>query len=1067
MKSIFSVSRRALMALTTCMALLFMGGSALAQSVIRGKVLDSSGEAIIGASVVVPGTTNGVITDLDGNFELRVAPRTVLEISCIGYITQKAEAANNMAVTLQEDKLMLEEAVAVGYGTMKKSDVTGAMVSVKSEELLQNPVLNAVEALQGKAAGVTVSNNGRPGSAGSITIRGNNTNRSGSPLIVIDGVVAQSVGLDMINPQDIETIDVLKDASATAIYGSRGGDGVILVTTHRGKSGKLTLNYSGTVTAEKIFEKVPYMDAVQTLEWRRWAKYYAKESAYPGNVPNLAVDYAGINIKGIAPTAWANILQGWGLTLDQFNSMTPEEMAAYPSNKWDPSKVATTDWTQFSDRVGITHEHTLSASGGTDKMKAYVSLGYLNNKGTTIGQEYNRYTFRTSVDVTPINWFSMGGAINARFGDQEYGVDGSGGASNSVPGSLRAKAQALFPYAVPYDSEGNIVLYPDGNQLNTTIVGEVGKTELSNLSYDFSGSFYTNFDFGQMWKPLEGLTFRTTFGPQLRFTQAYKYMSADSANRQQKGTDLVTSSAAKNFSWTLDNVLSYNRKFGDHSINVTLLQEAWYRMSTTLYSMSGYGIALAAVGMEMTQKWWGLGNGTYTRDGEPSFNSLSETQMASYMARLNYSWKDRYIVTLSYRYDGASQLGVGHKWAGFPSVALAWRIDQEPWMNVNWIDQLKFRIGYGKTGTTNGVGTYSSKDNLSRSTTTFGDKAYTVYYTPTSFANQAIGWETTDAYNIGLDFSVLKGRISGVLDLYQNYTHGMIFSVSLPSASGFTGTTQNLGQINNHGIDLTLNTVNINKRDFSWRSTINFDFNKNKIIELQNGKEDMLSSGLFIGYPTEVAYTYESMGLWTDSADDLAEMAKYNANGRNFAPGMTRVKDLANEKDANGNVIYKIDDNNDRRIMGHTRPLYTLGFNNTLRWKNLTLDVFMYGRFDYFTQTGSGQNTATPSRVLDYYTDLNKNSTYGRPSFGIESSEDSFAGNLIQIPHAGWLKVRQISLGYFLPQNLVRKMGLSSVRMTAQLKNPFSVYDACFWTDSDAGSASVNRGLVFGLNIGF
>ena len=1058
MKSIFSVGHNALMALMTAVALLFMGGSAFAQSTIKGKVLDSTGEAVVGASVVVPGTTNGVITDLDGNFELRVAPRTVLEVSCIGYVTQRVEAASNMAVTLQEDKLMLEEAVAVGYGTMKKSDVTGAMVSVKSEELLQNPVLNAVEALQGKAAGVTVSNNGRPGSAGSIQVRGKNSTSSGSPLIVIDGVVAQSVSLDMINPQDIESIDVLKDASATAIYGARGGDGVILVTTNRGKSGKLTLNYSGTFTAEKIFEKVPYMDAVQTLEWRRWAKYYAKESPYPGNEPHLDVDYDGINIKGIAPTAWANILQGWGLTLAQFNSMTPEEVKAYPSSNWDPSKVTSTDWTQFSDRVGITHEHTLSASGGTDKMKAYVSLGYMNNKGTTIGQEYQRYTFRTSVDVTPIEWFSMGGAINARFGDQEYGVDGSGGASSSVPSSLRAKAQALFPYAVPYDEEGNIVLYPDGNTLNTTIVGEVGKTELSNLSYDFSGSFYTNFDFGKMWRPLEGLTFRTTFGPQLRFTQAYKYMSAESANRQQIGTDLVTSSATKNFSWTLDNILSYNRKFGEHAINLTLLQEAWYRMNTTLYSMSGHGIALAAVGMEMTQKWWGLGNGTYTRDGEPSFNSLSETQMASYMARLNYSWKDRYMATISYRYDGASQLGNGHKWAGFPSVALGWRIDQEPWMHVSWIDQLKLRVGWGRTGNYN-VGAYSSKDNLSRSTTTFGDKAKTVYYTPTSFANQAIGWETTDAVNVGVDFSVLKGRISGVIDVYKNFTHGMIFSVTLPSASGFTGTTENLGQINNRGIDITLNTVNINKRDFSWRSTINFDFNKNECIELQNGKEDMVSSGLFIGYPTSVAYTYESLGLWTDSAADQAEMAKFNANGHNFAPGMTRIKDQ--------NDDYKIDANNDRIIMGNSSPLMTLGFNNTLRWKNLTLDVFMYGRFGYFTQTGSGQNTASPSRVIDYYTDLNKNSTYGRPRFGIESSEDSYAGNLIQIKHAGWLKVRQISLGYILPQNFVKKMGLSSIRLTAQLKNPFSVYDACFWTDSDAGSASVNRGLVFGLNIGF
>ena len=1054
MKSIFSVGRNALMALVTVMALLFMGTPASAQSTIKGKVLDSNGEAIIGASVVVPGTTNGVITDLDGNFELRVAPRTVLEVSCIGYVTQRVEAASNMAVTLQDDRLMLEEAVAVGYGTMRKSDVTGAMVSVKAEELLQNPALNAVEALQGKAAGVVVSNNGRPGSAGSIQVRGQNSFASGGPLIVIDGVVAQSVGLDMINPQDIESIDILKDASATAIYGARGSDGVVLVTTNRGKNGKLTLNYSGTVTAEKIFEKVPFMTAEETLVWRRWARYYAGLTDIPGNTPNIDVDHDGIIIKGFSDTAWENILKGWGLTLDQWN-------AGQRSTTWDPSKMASTDWHQFTDRIGITHEHTLSASGGTDKMKAYVSLGYMNNKGTTIGQEYNRYTFRTSVDVTPLEWFSMGGAINARFGDQLYGVDGSGGASNSVPGSLRAKAEALFAYAVPYDSEGNVVLLPDGNNLNATVVDEYGKTELSNLSYDFSGSFYTNFDFGKMWKPLEGLTFRTTFGPQLRFTQAYKYMSGESAVRaaQAGGVDLVTSSANKNFSWTLDNIISYNRKFGEHSVNLTLLQEAWYRMSTQLYSMTGKQVALASVGMGMTQKWWGLGNGTYTRDGEPSFNSLTERQMASYMARLNYSWKDRYMATISFRYDGASQLGVGHKWAGFPSVALAWRIDQEPWMHVSWIDQLKLRAGWGKTGNY-GIDPYSSKDTLSSSATTFGEKAYTFYYTPTTFANQAIGWETTDAINVGVDFSVLKGRISGVFDVYKNFTHGMIFTVTLPSASGFTSTTENLGQINNQGFDLTLNTVNINKRDFSWRSTVNLGYNRNTIIELQNGKEDMLSSGLFIGYPTSVTYGYETYGLWHDTPEDRAEMALFKEKGnQTYHPGMTKVKDQ--------NGDYKIDANNDRVILGHNTPLYTLGFNNSLRWKNLSLEIFMYGRFDYFTRTGNSANTAWTTRMYDYYTDDNPNARYGRPSFNIESSEDTYAGYQIQIPHAGWLKVRQISLGYFLPQNFVKKMGLSSVRMTAQLKNPFSVYDAAFWTDSDAGSASVNRGLVFGLNIGF
>ena len=1051
MKAIFSFSRRALVALVACVALALTGADAFAQSVAKGKVLDANGEPLIGASVLEQGTLNGVITDVDGNFSLSVAAGKTLEVSFIGYETVTVKAAPNLSIVLKEDQLLLDEAVAVGYGTMKKSDITGAMVSVKSEELVQNPVLNAVEALQGKAAGVIVSNNGRPGSSGSINIRGTNSFSSGSPLVVIDGVVAQSVSLDMINPQDIETIDILKDASATAIYGARGGSGVVLVTTKRGNSGKLTLSYSGTLTAEKIYEVVPYMDAAQTLEWRRWARYYAGLTDIPGDQPNIDVDYAGINIKGISNTAWANILKGWGLTLEQWN-------AGQKSTTWDPSKMTSTDWFQYTDRIGITHEHTLSASGGTDKMKAYVSLGYMNNKGTSQGQEYERYTFRTSVDITPVRWFSMGGSINARFGNQEYGVDGSGGASNSVPGSIRAKAQALFPYAVPYDEDGNVVLYPDGNSLNVTVVDEIGKTELNNLSYNFTGSFYAQFDFGQMWEPLKGLTFKSTFGPQLTFNQSYKYMSAESANRQQIGTDLVTSSASKNFSWTLDNIVSYSRTFGDHSINATLLQEAWYKMSTTLYSMSGYDIALKAVGMEMTQKWWGLGSGTYTRSGEPSFNSLSETQMASYMGRLNYSYKNKYIATVSFRRDGASQLGVGHKWANFPSVALAWRMDQENFMkNVSWVDQLKLRAGWGRTGNYN-VGAYSSKDNLSRSTTTFGDTAYTVYYTPTSFANQAIGWETTDQINVGLDFSVLKGRISGVFDVYKNFTHGMIFSVSLPSASGFTSTTENLGQINNSGFDLTLNTINISKRDFSWRSTINLGYNKNEIIELQNGKEDMVSSGWFIGYPTSVSYTYESLGLWTDSAEDLAEMAKFNENGNNFHPGMTRIKDQ--------NGDYKIDANNDRVIMGNTSPKFTLGFNNTLRYKNFTLDIFMYGRFGYFTQTGAGQNTASPSRVLDYYTENNKNSTYGRPSFGIESTEDSYAGNLIQIKNAGWLKVRQISLGYNLPQNFVKKLGLSTVKATAQLKNPFSVYDSCFWTDSDAGT-SVNRGLVFGLQIGF
>ena len=276
MKSIFSTGRRALMALTAVVALLLSGNAAFAQQTSRGKVLDSAGEPIVGASVFVPGTTNGVITDVDGNFEIRVAPGTTLEVSCIGYVTTRVNAAASMTVTLQDDSLLLEEAVAVGYGTMRKSDVTGAMVSVNADQRVANPANNAIEALQGKAAGVYITSNERPGQTGSITIRGvNSIGASNSPLLVIDGVISKSVGMDMLNPQDIQDIQVLKDASATAIYGAMGGNGVILVTTKRGNSGRLSLNYAGTVTAEKIYDTTPMMNAQEYIEWRRWGYYYA------------------------------------------------------------------------------------------------------------------------------------------------------------------------------------------------------------------------------------------------------------------------------------------------------------------------------------------------------------------------------------------------------------------------------------------------------------------------------------------------------------------------------------------------------------------------------------------------------------------------------------------------------------------------------------------------------------------------------------------------------------------------------------------------------------------------
>ncbi len=1058
MKSIFSVSRRALMALTTCVALLFMGGSALAQSVIRGKVLDSKGEAIVGASVVVPGTTNGVITNIDGNFEIRVAPGTTLEVSCIGYVTQRVNAASNLTVTLQDDSLMLEEAVAVGYGTMKKSDITGSMVSVNSEQLIANPTNNAIEALQGKAAGVYITSNERPGQVGSIRIRGVNstTNANNEPLIVIDGVISKNIGMDMLNPQDIQDIQVLKDASATAIYGAMGGNGVILVTTKRGTKDRLTLNYSGTVTAEKIYDIVPMMNAQEYIEWRRWGFYYAGLGPR-ADQPNLASDFALFTNYGYDETAWSNILNGWGLSLSQFNTMSAEQRAAYNGN-WDSSKVTSTDWTQFTDRIGITQEHSLSASGGTDKMNAYVSIGYLKNTGTNIGQDYTRYTLRTNVDITPVKWFKMGGTLTGRFSDQEYGIDNGNAISSSIPSSLHGKGRNVFTYALPYDAEGNRILYPGGDTTIPTVIDEVGKSAVSNLRYDISASFYAMLDFGQMWEPLKGLNFRSTFGPQLRFNQSYRYLSKESVNRVSQGQDYVSSNATKYFDWVLDNTLNYNRTFGDHSVGVTLLQEAMANMNTRLYNMSGTGVALG-----WTQKWWGLSSTSVGTLNAPDYNTLTETQLASYMARVNYSYKDKYIATVTYRYDGASQLGVGRKWHGFPSVSLAWRIDQEPWMTANWIDQLKLRAGWGLTGNYS-VGAYQTKDNLSSGIAVSGNTGETVYYIPTTFANQAITWETTQQYNVGVDFSILKGRISGVFDVFQMYTDGLIFNVSLPSVSGYTGTKDNVGKTQNRGFDFTLNTVNINNREFSWRSTLNLSYVKDKIIELQSGKEDMVGSGLFIGQPINVLYGYKSAGLWTDSAEDLAEMEKFNANGRSFKPGMVRPMDISGP---DGKPDYKIDDNYDRVVIGNTRPLWNVGFTNTFSWKNWEAAIFIYGNLGFVAQTGQYQGGREPVIAMNYYNENNKSgkNMYQRPYFNTAGG-DSFSGIRFQ-SDASYLKVRQISIAYNLPKAFVNSLGLSNIKVNAQLKNPFSIFQNAFWMDAEFGGTSFNRGLVFGVNIGF
>lgn len=1044
---------RVLNALLTVLALMVFSDLSHAQDITAtGKVMDANGEPVIGASVIDRSSGTATITDFDGAFSLDVPQGTELEISCIGYLTAHASAASRLNIVLEEDKLLLDEAVAVGYGTMKKKDITGAMVSVTSDEITSTPSTNAIEALQGKAAGVVVSSAAiRPGSVGTITIRGTNSiSADSSPLFVIDGIIGQSVDLDMINPQDIESIEILKDASATAIYGARGGNGVVLVTTKHGENGKVTLNYSGAVTLDKIYDRVPVMDAAQYIEWRRWGYYYAGQGPR-ADQPSLTADRSLFTYYGTDETAWGNILRGWGLTWDQWSTMSIEETDEWSStHQWDGSKVISTDWTQFSDRIGVTQEHSLSASGGNENFNGYVSFGYLNQTGVNLGQDYTRYTIRASFDAKPVDWFRMGGAVNTRYSVQELAINGSD--------YLHSKARNIFSYALPYDDQGNIIDFPGGDYARiTTIVGELGNSATSNQNYQVSASVYGLLDFGQIWEPLQGLTFRTNFGPQFSLYQHNMYQSDECVNKKYEGTDYVESSGRKRFSWLIDNILSYSREFGDHSVNITLLQETWAKEDVMMYNMNGTGVSLG-----MTQQWWGLNSssvGTINMGKDNTyFNDLTESQMASYMARLNYSWKNRYIATASYRYDGASQLGDGYKWAGFPSVALGWRIDQENFMkDISWIDQLKLRLGWGMTGNYS-VGIYSTKPTMESVVNVHKNEGSIGYYTPSTLANQALGWETTTQYNIGTDFAFLNNRISGVLDFYYNTTNGLIFEVTLPSVSGYKQTNDNVGIIHNKGFDFTLNTVNITNRDLTWKSILNLSFNTNKIVELQNGKEDMVADNLFIGQPIKVLYGYETDGLWSDSPEDLEEMAKFNANGHVFEPGMVKPVDQNND--------YVIDSNYDRVVLGNTTPLWNLGFTNTITWRNLEFSVFLYGAFDYLATTSNAQTGRDNMSLINYYNENNKeNAIYQKPFFSTAGG-DAYYDSLI-VRDASFLKVRQISITYNLPREFVNSLGLNNIKVSAQLKNPFSVYQGTFWMDSDLGSGTFTKGLVFNLNIGF
>lgn len=1040
------------------LCLMLLGSSAaFAQKTVTGTVIDATGEAIIGASVKVLGgaTSAGTITDFDGNFTVQNVPESAkLEISYVGFRTQTVAVAgkSQINITLEEDRQLLDEVVVVGYGVQKKSDVTGAMASVSGEELNARPVNNALEALQGKAAGVDITTNERPGQLGSIRIRGERSlNASNSPLYVVDGVPLLSEGaIETLNPRDIESIDILKDASATAIYGSRGANGVVLVTTKQGKSGRMSVDYTGTLTVSNIAQASKMMSAADFIQFRRWAAYNLDPNAYAHpNSPTQENDMLIFDSPLDGQTSRDNVMKGWA------------------GGKWDPSRVTNTDWTDLVTQTSLSHEHTLAVSGGTEKMNAYGSFGYLSNKGTQKGQWYDRYTGKISVNINPTKWFSMQASINASWQEMDYGVARLAGPSNSIPDAIFGKAQQIYSHALPYDAEGNIVINPGGETGIYNIVDEWNKSTQQSQTFRALGNFSATINVGEILEPLKGLSYKVSFGPDFRHWREGVFIQGNSVNRLNsdgsEGKNFARLQNRRDFSWTLDNMIMFDRTFAQkHKVGVTLLQTA-SKWDVETSSMSAQGLA------KNSYLWNAFGTVDLNNaDYKASMNSnITERQLESYMIRLNYGFNERYLLTVSGRWDGASQLAPGHKWDFFPSAALAWRIGEEEFIkNVSWISNLKLRLGLGVTGNA-AVSPYQTIGDITSIYLPFNGMDNVLGYTTNepyysanqlTMANPQLGWEKTTQWNLGIDYGFLNGRIFGSLDLYWSRTTDLLMSMNIPTLTGFPRTYANVGETKNHGIEFTINAIPVQTKDFTWETDFNVAYQKDEIVELAYGKNDMVDNAWFIGESLSVYYGYEADGIWQES--DAAEMAKWKENGYNFTAGMVRPKDQ--------NGDYKMD-GDDRVVLGQRRPSTTLGWNNNFSYKGIELGINMFGRLGYTFSTGGEAMTAHGNqREVDYWTPDNPGAEWQKPILAqaTSGSADQFS-SLLGFKKASFVKVRNISLGYSLPKNLINRTSLQRAKVYAQVINPFSIHQSIDGFDLDTGTTYFNRSFVFGVEVGF
>ncbi len=942
-----------------------------------GYVSDSQGP-LIGATVKEKGTSNGTVTDFNGFFSLNVKPGATLVVSYVGYVSQEIKAGDNLKINLKEDGHVVNEVVVIGYGTQRREAVTGSVANIGGDKLNQIAATNAAQALQGRVAGVLMTQTGsKPGDEMQIRIRGQRSlSASNDPLIVLDGIPFMGQ-LSDINPADIKSMDILKDASATAIYGSRGANGVIIITTVKGAQGTpAKVTYNGYVSFKKVFHKYPMMDGPTFAKFRKYAGKY--------------------------------------------------------QNSLDESDDTNTDWQDLYYKTGVSHNHDLSVAGGTNGGSYSFGAGYYHDESVVPTEGYDRISVRGNFDQTVGKYFRFGLSTNNSY-RKTQGV-------NDMYGVL-----SKSPLASPYDENGNLKRYvslpADDQSVVTRKTVERDKNVWLNENKGI-GSYNTLFaELKCPW--IEGLSYRINVGLNFRSSKSGSFTGTGVNNKDANAVNSGSVYENQTRNWAVENLITFDRTFAQkHNLNVV----AMYSAEQTTYEQSG-GSA-QNIPADYFQ-YYALDKAT----GQANLVGYNYWQsgLISWMGRVMYSYDNKYMLSAALRSDASSRLAKGHQWHTYPAVSVGWNIARENFMEStkSWLDNLKLRVGYGETSNQS-INPYSTLGGLAVRNYNFGDTYKAGYYV-NALPNPDLGWEYSKTWNFGIDFSLFNGRLSGSLEYYSQKTNDILLDVSMPSTSGVSSYTGNIGNTENKGWELTLNGIIIdNKNGWNWEAGINLYANRNKLTKLTGAdivkpdgtieKERDEGNRWFVGYPIDVIYDYERIGLW--QAGEEAQMNILEPGGN---VGMIKVK-YTGEYDANGLPTRAINAS-DRQIMS-MEPKLMGGFNTTVGYKNFDLTVIgafqIGGKLISAIHGSNGYlNMLTGRRGqldVNYWTEENTGAKYPKPG-GAQDGDNPKYGSTLAYFDAGYLKIRTITLGYnFDKLKVIKDLGISRLRLYATVQNPFVLF---------------------------